>query len=219
MSSRVKFLFDTDFQEVDPSAVLAREAAEKAPVYSQEQLEAAREEGWGEGRQDGRREAMQELEAAAQAALQRVAAALEQMRLAQEQRWSEAAAVAVLVARKIAAAAIEAAPLAEIEATIETCLGEFREEPRVVIRVAEPLVETLAARLEAITERHGLTTEIVVLGDDGFAEGDCRIEWADGGAERIGAHLEAAVEEAVQRHLTAPTDQLPDPSDPDKDGE
>ena len=48
------------------------------------------------------------------------------MGVAQEQRWSEAAAVAVLVARKIAAAAIEAAPLAEIEATIETCLGVVR---------------------------------------------------------------------------------------------
>ncbi len=219
MSGGVKFLFDTDFQDVDPSAAFAQEAAEKAPVFSQEQLEAAREEGRGEGRQDGRREALQELEAAAQAALQRVAAALEQMRLAQVQRWSEAVAVAVLVARKIAAAAIEAAPLAEVEATIETCLDEFREEPRVVIRVHEPLVETLAARLDAIIERHGLTADIVVLGDDGLAKGDCRIEWADGGAERIGAQLEAAVEEAVQRHLTAPTDHFPDPSDPDRDGE
>ena len=48
----------------------------------------------------------------------------------------------------------------------------------------------------------GFDGKIVILAEDGMVDGDCRLEWADGGVERSAAKLSAQIETAVHRALS-----------------
>ncbi len=111
--------------------------------------------------------------------------------------------IACLIAGKLAAALVGEQPLAEIEALVGDCLQHLRDEPRVVVRVREASIDRLAARIDGIAERSGFPGKVVLLPDDGVAVGDCRVEWADGGAERTQDALLAEVEAAVARYMQA----------------
>jgi flagellar assembly protein FliH len=75
--------------------------------------------------------------------------------------------------------------------------------PHLVIRLRADDAEALRKRLEPIAERAGFSGRIVVLGEDGMAAGDCRIEWADGGIVRDREKAAAAIEAAIDRRFAA----------------
>jgi flagellar assembly protein FliH len=52
-----------------------------------------------------------------------------------------------------------------------------------------------------LAERAGFAGRLVVLGEDGIAAGDCRIEWADGGIVRDREKALAAIEAAIERRF------------------
>jgi flagellar assembly protein FliH len=115
----------------------------------------------------------------------------------------DAAALALATARTLAGTLIDAHPLAEIEALIESCLGPLRTVPRLVIRLRATDADALRQRLEPLAERAGFNGRLVVLGEDGIPAGDCRIEWADGGIVRDRAKALAEIEAAVGRRFAA----------------
>ena len=55
--------------------------------------------------------------------------------------------------------------------------------------------------LSEIAERSGFAGRLVVLAAPDMVVGDCRIEWADGGATRDQAALQVAIGDAVERYL------------------
>lgn len=228
MSTKRKFLFDRTFegaQEPLPAKPQRR--------FAEADLTAARGEGLEAGYLAGFEAAMaQGAEAAAAAevraeeALLRVAAALQSLDDAQagavERLRAEAAGLALAAARKLAPALIDDQPTAEIEALFAQCLSNLSGEPRLVVRVADPLVDDLSQRLERIVRQAGQKAELVLLADAALAGGDCRIEWADGGAERDLDALDRQLGELVARYCQArlqasappeePFPDLPEPS-------
>lgn len=200
MSSKAKFLFDTDFNRLAKS-----DAADAAPAraFSEAELAAARQEGLQEGLRLGAEQTRAQIESFAADTLRSIAkrvAALdaEQQRLAAKLR-AEATRLAHAIAAKLAPELIRRQPLAEIEGLIRTCLAEMPTEPRVVVRVAEPLVEPLTHRMDAVAAESGFEGKLVLLGEPSIALGDCRVEWADGGIERDSQALAASIEAAVVR--------------------
>jgi flagellar assembly protein FliH len=197
----VKFLFDHDF------AATGEGKPSIKPDEHAVKLKEAETAGFARGFAQREAESTAEAGRQAAAALQRIAAALEKLDrnlAAVEARLeTEAVAVAVAVAGKLAPALIAREPFAEIAALASNCFRHLVATPHVAVRVHDSLHATARQKLEDIVRDSGLASRLVVLAEPEIAPGDCRIEWADGGITRESAATEQAIEEAVTRYVDA----------------
>ena len=113
----------------------------------------------------------------------------------------QALEVAIAIARKCAPATAEGGALDEIEQLVRSCLGNLIDEPRVVVRVNEDLVEPLKARVDVLTGSRGFTGTVVLLGDADLKPADCKVMWPDGGIERCSDLLWQEIDQAVEHAL------------------
>jgi flagellar assembly protein FliH len=198
-----KFLFEDDFTpgggEKKPSMMTLDEHAAK--------LKAAEAAAFARGFQQGQNEAQAAAEQRSNGAVERIAAAMttldKKLDAVEAKFETEAVEVAVAVAKKLAPQLMAQEPFAEIAALAVGCFRNLVKCPHVVVRVNDALHETARAKLDEIVRRCSPDTRLVVLAEPEIAVGDCRIEWADGGIDRDGAAIEAAIDEAVSRYINA----------------
>jgi flagellar assembly protein FliH len=202
MSEARRFLFDTSFDSArdrDPGAE-GEEAAE-APVFTEAELEQARAASLASGRESGFREAAASIEQSIARSLETIAGQIAELEktLGQDgrRRDNEALEAAMAVLRKLFPGLAARHGLSEVETLVGECLERVREEPRVVIRVADPLLDSLRDRLDALSQSAGFEGRIVLLAEDALGVGDARVEWADGGAERDTAGVWRRVEDIL----------------------
>lgn len=105
----------------------------------------------------------------------------------------DSAELALAIARKLSAAALDQFPLADIEQLISDCLSPLRATPHLVVRLHERDASAIKETVGKFAREAGFEGRFVVLGEPDFAPGDCRIEWADGGIIRDRAKAEAAL--------------------------
>jgi len=201
------------------------------PAYGEEELNAAREAafregmvaghnaghqtgfaeghaaGMAEGGDTARAEMQGTAEALAAQALDRIARGVAAL-IADREAGSAARSdlpvhIALAVVRKLMPAMARRHGLEEIEGLVRACLTDLLDEPRLVIRVAPDTIELVRPHLEQTITNNGFDAKLVVVGDPDLGPGDCRIEWAEGGAERDAAALLAEVEQSAQRLLDA----------------
>ena len=91
--------------------------------------------------------------------------------------------------------------LQEIEAVVRDAMMRLRDEPRIVIRVCDTLLDTVKKRVGGLASSTGFEGKIVYLADEGMDSSDVRVEWADGGAERDTGRIWQDIDEAI-RHIT-----------------
>ncbi|MDF1720640.1 MAG: hypothetical protein P1U65_08195 [Minwuia sp.] len=197
-----KFLFNHDFDTGRGNAVRSRA---KPEVFQSEDVNAARAEGFAEGEQRGRELAAQEIEAAASSTLGMIASGIDDCRIAlddlERQQGLEAAQIGVAIGRRLAETLLARFPEKEIESLIVNCLKELRDEPRLVVRTAETVAESLRDRIDQMATGVGFAGRVVLLPDDTMGPQDARVEWADGGASRDHQATEDAIAEAVDTFL------------------
>lgn len=211
-----KYMFDLDFDQPPPPAepLVAAEPAAPAeeveevpppPTFSEEELNLAREAAFAQGRETGLAEAAEATESLAATALARLSAQMDALFRQQEEandaNARNAVRVAMAVLRKMLPAACEKHAFDEVARVVEEVVGHILDEPRIIVRVAQPLVEPVRERLEAVAERQGFEGRVVVQADPRLAPGDTRVEWTDGGAERDQARLWQDIEATVARAL------------------
>ena len=202
--SQKRFLFDTSFDGANGELIMEPPGREPpAPQFGEEDLERARAEGFGAGREAALQQARLQAEEALVRTEQRVSDSLEALLrqwTATERRLVEEATEATgLMLRKLFPVLAKTAGLAEIEALIGDCLTRVREEPRIVVRVAAEQIEAITARIGAVTAQRAYEGKVVVIADDSLAAGDALVEWADGGAQRDSARLMTAMDAAIAR--------------------
>ncbi|MEC9346291.1 MAG: hypothetical protein VYB54_08690 [Pseudomonadota bacterium] len=201
-----KFLFDQSFDEPGQSWA-ERRRKQQEETFTRDDVEAARAEGYDEGRAAGHVEAGGDIEAASATALGLIASALQDCRDELEsvtrRQSREAAQIALAVGRRLARRLMARYPDGEIEALVMECLGELREEPRIVVRTAEEVADRIRDRIDTMAAGAGFTGRVVLMPDDHMGAQDCRVEWADGGAARDMKAVEAAISAAVDRFLAA----------------
>lgn len=201
------------------------------PSYGEEELNAAREAGFREGMvaghnageqkgfaeghaagiQEGAAAARAEVESADAAlaahALDRVAegveALLDRFEAEKKARSDQPVHVALAIVRKLMPELARRHGLAEIEGLVRACLTDLLDEPRIIVRVAPDVIEQIRPHLEETIARSGFDTKLVVVADTTLGPGGCRIEWAEGGAERDTTALLAEIEQSAQRLLDA----------------
>lgn len=202
------------------------------PTFSEAELAAARQagfkegekaghsagygKGFGEGHVAGRKdgyeagktEIMAKVEARLAAAVEAVAGGINQMLAerarANAVRQDEPVHLALAMVRKLMPELARSGGLAEIEGVVRACMTEMIDEPRFIVRVAPDMADPVRETLEGMAASRGFTARLVVVDEPALARGDCRIEWAEGGAERDTARLMADIETCVGRLLTAP---------------
>ncbi|WP_298726469.1 FliH/SctL family protein [uncultured Ferrovibrio sp.] len=205
MANKAKFLFDTPFDGSKPRVERSYAPKPPPPKFSAEELEAAKAAAYAEGEAAGRAAAYGEHQQALEKALQGIAVKLSQLAGAEERSQLaariEAVEVATAIARKLAGRLIERQPLDRIEALVLRCMDDMRDEPRLVVRAAEPVIQLLDQRIDQLMAQSGFGGKLVLVPDETMALTDCRIDWADGSAERKQAVLEQDVDQAVERYV------------------
>lgn len=199
-----KFLFETSFEQAGgPNG-----QAKKAPSYGEADLAEARQEGFAAGKQDGERDAKEADEHHAAQSVARIAEQLPGLFQAQaeaaDRQGLDAIEAAVTMVRKLFPKLSQRDGLREIESLVTDCLERLRDEPRVVIRVADSLLDAMkcyVAQIEAVASFDG---KIVLLAEEELQPGDVRVEWADGGAERDSARLWREFDGIVEQVLGPP---------------
>ncbi|MBL6945281.1 MAG: hypothetical protein ISR47_01440 [Rhodospirillales bacterium] len=223
MTAVRKFLFDTDFSEPDPPTPAEKAAEEAAaaaaeeepsdesvveeivPTFSQEEVDAARETGFTAGREEGVREAAEATERHIADAVTLIGERVEGLFAAHMEAVDKIQTSAIVVvsalARKVLPAFSEREGLGEIERLASTILHRLRVEPRVVFIVNDTLRDAVNERLANLPETRTFAGTVEVVGDPNVATGDCRIEWADGGAERNAAEMLADIERIIAQNV------------------
>ena len=96
----------------------------------------------------------------------------------------------------------------EIETVVAECLERAKEEPRLVVRVSERMLEPVKKRIDALAAGEGFEGKVVLLVADDFGDSDVRVEWADGGAERSLEDIWRDIDQVLARYLKVPAESL-----------
>ena len=211
-----KFMFNRSFD--DNSVAEAEEAAaaealeedeqeEEVITFTEEQLEAARREGFDAGKEEGIREAGDAMETRISDTLATLDAEFQKLFngqiTANAEFFDDAVNIAIAVSRKCFPHLSETDAPRVIENMVRGALAEILEEPRVIIHVHADLVEDLNARIGDVAEAANFEGQILILEDQGMASGDCRVTWSSGSAERDMGALWQQIDEIVEHNLHA----------------
>lgn len=202
MAAPAKFLFDTDFAAPDRSRTPIITPAEMADKIAQAEAHAYRA-----GFDAAQREAKAEAD-------RRMALALEQIGIAaatvaqsvsgiENKMETEAVDVAVAVARKLCSELVAREPLIEIMALVHDCFRHLVATPHLVIRINDALYDEAKERIEKQAKQSGFAGRLVILAEPDIENGDCKIEWADGGMVLDRASIDVKINELVGRYMAS----------------
>ena len=202
MAAPAKFLFDMDFGAPDK----ARERP-ATPAEIAQKIAAAEARAYRDGYDAAQREAKAESDRRTALALEEINVAIKGIatRFAgiETRMETEAVDVAVAVARKLCSELMAREPLGEIMALVSDCFSHLVATPHLVVRINDQLYEAARANIERQAAQSGFEGRLVILAEPGIPNGDCRIEWADGGVVLERAAIEAKISELVGRYLAS----------------
>jgi flagellar assembly protein FliH len=211
MASPARFLFDTDFAAPPPPPAVVEPPVPviEMPVHEALVRDAERE-AYERGMNDGRNAAEAHAARRLVDEASRLASAAQSMLavldVERERVEREAMRLAEIVGRKLAGHLVDLYPRDVILTVVSDALAPLRRAPHLVVRLAVQDVEPIREALVTIAHDRGFEGRIVVLGEPSIPRGDCRIEWADGGIVIDRAVTEAAIERALNLHITPPVD-------------
>lgn len=181
MAEPLKFTFDTAFgtrSENEP-------VNESLPVITQADVDAARTQGFIQGREDGLAEASAQFNSESKATFDKIGNGLAKLMAGQAKTATDAIEqaenYALLIAQKIAKAALMQHPTLQVKALIDDCLSHINLMPHLVVRVNESMSQMIQTELQPIIAEKGFEGKLIIMGEENIALGDCAIEWADGG--------------------------------------
>jgi flagellar assembly protein FliH len=221
MSAATKFSFDTSFDLAEPVAgqVQEQEAAPTEPTYSAAELAAARADGFSDGHQAGLAESSASLESATIQALNDIATQLTSLgpicQTGLDRCRHDAIAIAQAVARRTVELSAQETALLVIENVLREILTRVIDEPRVVIRVHNDLLDPLQLHMSSVTEKCGFPGSVILLAEPDLRLPDCRIEWADGGAEYSHEAVLTEIDTLIERYRAGIGVDDPDAADTD----
>lgn len=226
MAALQKFMFETRFDEAAASGKRPeRRPPPKSVSMSEDDLAAVRAEAHAAGRAEAAAEAKDAAETLAAQSLARIGERLgelaPQMTSAVDAVKRDAVTAALTALRKLVPHLAKEGDLADLEAVVTNCLTAVLEEPRVVVRLHDSMLDPIKERIADIAAKAGYDGKVVLVADDHLGPGDCRVEWADGGAERDTGWMWTQIEGVVERFFAGlsvapperPAAQEPAPAD------
>lgn len=111
----------------------------------------------------------------------------------------EAVRLALTLARKLAAQALAADPLAGVEQAFRALIGDLCHQQEVAIHLHPDLIAPAETRLAALLAVSPATCALRFVPDVTLAPADARIDWAQGGLVLDRREREARLESIVER--------------------
>lgn len=208
-----KFLFNRSFDSLTAEAEAAK--VPPPPSFSESELQAARAEAEAQGFAAGQRAATEQQQAQIAALLTRLTAAIEGLMQnatsVQSAQQTDISDIALTIARKLLPDFVAEQALGHISALVGQVCRDMTQEPRLVVRVPDSLLDPLQQQLVAITQASAYAGKVVLLADAELSAADCKIEWADGGIEFSSAALWQKIDEAVRQAKAHPAPSSPSP--------
>ncbi len=194
-----KFFFDMNcFDDGYVEEVIPEEPP--PPVFSLQELDAAKKESYDRGR----REALAEAQASREKHIADLVGTINKnfktlfdAETARESRFErEAVLLAREIFRKLFPSLNARQGPNEVEEAIDAVLERRKDAPEIVIEVHPDYSEAIGKRLESSASAlHG--ARINVSGNAALGPGDCRMNWNDGGARRDAT----GIAEEIHKHL------------------
>ena len=213
-----KFLFNVSFDDevvAGPEAVAEEDIEAEIemieeidiPSFTEEQVEAARHEGFDRGRDEGIREAADAIETKINDTLGMIGNEFTELfrrqTVGNAETFSDAVNIAVAISRKCFPHFTEHHGLAEVIHMVGDVLKEVLEEPRVIIHVNPTMKEPLSERIGPVAKEANFEGQVLIIDNEEIASGDCRITWSSGSAERDMDSVWARLDQIVEQNLTA----------------
>lgn len=199
------FEFD---RELSQDTVVKPQAERKKTKWSEKEVDAIRAEAFAAGEEAARHsdeaEISRQIAAGSAHVAERLGVLIENLRGERASLRDEAAEIALAISRKLMPAMMETAPTKEIEAILEQSFALLRDEPRVVIYVAEDALALLELRIAEMVKDSGFEGQLVLRVDEEIAAGDVRIEWTTGMITRDTPALDSSIEQIIRTYLSAP---------------
>lgn len=184
------------------------EAAEDTPPqpgFSDEDLQAARQAGYDEGLQAGQAAAAEDGTAKAADMLEKVADGLSQIEQSRADEIAEAAGeavrVGVAIVNQLFPAIRAKAAEREVRQFVTRHLGDAADARALVVQVHESMVETMTDQMRELSARSGFTGNLTVQADEALEPGDARLDWREGGVERLYETLWSGIRAALVRSI------------------
>ena len=209
MASLRPFLFnDRDF---DQQAAAAAMPPKQRPQFSQEEMDVACAAATQRGFEDGLANATQSEEAKIVRLLQAISGQAQILVSADATRQVEAQQMAIDVAavliQKLLPDLVNEPMLESMGRLIRQVMVERFDEPRLIIRVYDSVLDVISTRLEGYAQQSGFRGQYALMADHNLAPSDCRVEWSSGGVERSAVRLWETVQvslEQIKASLTTP---------------
>jgi flagellar assembly protein FliH len=200
MTAIRKFAYDTVF---DPNGAIVRGADGFRTQFTADEVAAARNAAFAEGRQAGEQDVLRALETLAASMAGVLGRLDEECRTLRD----EAAAIALAAARKLAGAALDACGEERVLTAVEDTMETLRAAPRLVVRLAPALAETLGERLTETARTHGFDGALSVRADPSIQHGDITLDWAEGAIAYDREAAFARIDDLITRALSSGPDR------------
>ena len=177
----------------------------EAITFTEDQLNAARNEGYEAGREVGIQEAGDAIETKINDTLGMIGSHLDELFKRQAvdmaATFTDAVNIAVAISRKCFPYLNDTHGFPEVERMVSEVLTEVIEEPRVIIHINPSLKDPLDSRIKSIARTSNFEGQIIILEADDLALGDCRITWSSGTAEREMESTLSTIGQIVEANL------------------
>lgn len=178
------------------------------PSYSEADLDVAKrreyQRGHAEGLKDGHAQAHNEdaqrnahIEQILEGMIREVAGLKHKHDALLRLQSTELTQLVLVIARKIAGDTISAIPQSGIEAMVSQCLGVLMHQAKAVLHVHPTLMGDLEIRTRQKLRQAGIEAELHLSADASLSEGEARLEWRDGMAERSLSELWGKIEQML----------------------
>lgn len=118
----------------------------------------------------------------------------------EEQRNRDVINLSLKIVQKLFPKLLEDNTISEIENMVMEALASRQEEPRIVITVHEDILDLLKERVDDIASNSGFQGKIIIVSGN-MLKSDCRVEWANGGAERNCETIFSTIENILSKQL------------------
>lgn len=206
MAEAAKYMFDRTFSSPGKGTKLDESAAalKKQEEWERKTAEATMA-AYEEGQAEGRAEALKGIEEATRAETAKLIGSVEKLMAAVETECNgirrNAIELAIMTAKLLAGELIARYPEQNFEALFTEALEHIDSAPHLALTVNDSLAESVQKSITAIASERGYTGKILVLGDPETKQGDCSLQWADGGISLDTEKTASEVEKIVKRHL------------------
>ena len=178
--------------------------------FSQEELDAAKQQAFTQGKLEGQAEGHNAAWNEAMASVEKQTAdnlelILEQLRAltpvaveTAEKSYAAAVELAMAVCRKVIPTLCEKHAADEIRLLFEKNFHFLKEEPKITVRLNPSLADSVKPYIADLVKRESFAGKVAVVRDADVCAGNCKIEWKHGGLERTAQDVLKQTEELLK---------------------